>query len=328
VVATEEDEVVAPSATVVARVFSERLLRSIVALTAEQQLELIKDLAKAKIDKTKFKQLAERYKVRNWLLAEAARRLHDLPEEYLERAIAEINKGIYDKEQQPGGVNFEKLIQQLLDEYAQHANYRLIVAGVAEMDKQLDPESVDVIITDPPYGREYLKDLADLAKLATYVLKPNGWLAVMIGQSYLPEVLQLVCLDGLRYHWTIAYLTPGGQSPQLWDRQVNSFWKPVLWFIKGEYKGKWIGDVAKSAVNDNDKRHHKWGQSETGMADLMERLSNPGDVVLDPFLGGGTTGVVALAMGRKFIGSDIRAEEVETSRKRLEEEIEESDSGE
>lgn len=63
-------------------------------------------------------------------------------------------------------------------------------------------------------------------------------------------------------------------------------WKPVLWYVKGEYDGKWLGDVARSNVSDNDKRFHHWGQSERGMADLFDRVANQGDVILDPFLGG------------------------------------------
>jgi DNA modification methylase len=36
--------------------------------------------------------------------------------------------------------------------------------------------------------------------------------------------------------------------------------------------------------------------------------SNPGDVVLDPFAGSGTTGVEALKLGRRFIGCEISPE--------------------
>jgi site-specific DNA-methyltransferase (adenine-specific) len=115
---------------------------------------------------------------------------------------------------------------------------------------------------------------------------------------------------GLTYHWTLAYLTPGGQAVQLWQRKVNTFWKPILVFTKGEYTGAWFGDVAKSDVNDNDKRFHEWGQSESGMVDLIERLTKPGDLIVDPFLGAGTTGVAALATGRQFIGCDIDADHV------------------
>ena len=79
----------------------------------------------------------------------------------------------------------------------------------------------------------------------------------------------------------------------------------MLWFVNGDYRGEWIGDVARSDPNDNDKRFHHWGQSESGIAGLLEQFSEPGQLVCDPFLGGGTTAAVALKMGLRFIGSDI-----------------------
>ena len=101
---------------------------------------------------------------------------------------------------------------------------------------------------------------------------------------------------------------------QQWEAKVNTSWKPVLVF--GDAEG-WFGDVARSKVNDNDKRFHGWGQSESGMSDLVERLTKPGQLVCDPFLGGGTTAVVSLALGRRFVGCDIDAAHVEQARARV-----------
>lgn len=185
-------------------------------------------------------------------------------------------------------------------------------------DAVIEPGSVDAIITDPPYPREYLPLYGDLARKAVEWLKPGGSLLVMCGQSYLPDVLALLGSESaLAYHWTLAYLTPGGQAVQLWPRKVNTFWKPVLWYVKGEYRGDWIGDVAKSAPNDNDKRFHDWGQSESGMADLLGRFTYPGQLICDPFCGGGTTGVVAAAMRRMFIGIDTDAGAIATTSRRI-----------
>jgi adenine specific DNA methylase Mod len=89
--------------------------------------------------------------------------------------------------------------------------------------------------------------------------------------------------------------------------------------VSGPYDGDWQGDVLKSAVNDNDKRFHDWGQSESGMADLIERFTKPGDLILDPFLGGGTTGLVALKLNRHFIGIDNNEEQVAIAQGRLSE---------
>lgn len=139
----------------------------------------------------------------------------------------------------------------------------------------------------------------------------------MIGQSYLPEILARMS-TALDYRWTLAYLTPGGQAVQVWDRKVNTFWKPILLFTNGKSdSADWLGDVTSSAVNDNDKNHHYWGQSESGMADLIDRLSKPGDLVCDPFLGGGTTALVCHELGRRFIGCDIDQQCLDTTVERF-----------
>jgi site-specific DNA-methyltransferase (adenine-specific) len=168
----------------------------------------------------------------------------------------------------------------------------------------------DVVITDPPYSAGFLPVFSELAQACRDV----PLVAVMSGQSYLPGVIQRLC-EHLKYRWTLAYLTPGGQSVQQFPAKINCFWKPVLLF--GEAVD-WIGDVSKSAVNDNDKRFHEWGQSESGMADLIERLTKPGQLICDPFLGGGTTAVVSLALGRRFVGCDIDADCVARARQRIE----------
>lgn len=169
----------------------------------------------------------------------------------------------------------------------------------------------DAVITDPPYPREFLPVFTELAEGCKAAGVPL--VAVMSGQSYLPEVMHRLC-EHLRYRWTLAYLTPGGQAVQQWQAKVNTSWKPVLLFGDA---AEWFGDVAASKVNDNDKRFHGWGQSESGMTALIERLTKPGQLICDPFLGGGTTAVVALALGRRFIGCDIDAKCVEKARARV-----------
>lgn len=185
------------------------------------------------------------------------------------------------------------------------------LSGVGD---KVSDASVDWIITDPPYPKEYLPVYDDLGVFAARALKPGGSLVCMVGQSYLPDVIASLC-KCLTYQWTLAYLTPGGQAVQQWDRKVNTFWKPLLWFVKGKYKGDWIGDVCQSKANDKD--HHKWGQSESGMADIIERFTYPGQMICDPFLGAGTTGVVAVAAKRLFIGIDSDPKAISASLKRL-----------
>ena len=173
--------------------------------------------------------------------------------------------------------------------------------------------SADVIITDPPYPQEYLPLYGDLARFAADVLKPGGSALVMIGQSWLPEVVALMT-PYLRYHWTLAYMALG-PATKIWGRNVMCGWKPVLWFTNGEWDGDGVYDVLSSGARD--KEFHEWGQSESGMAALVERFTYPGDVVVDPFLGGGTTGVVCLRLNRRFVGIDVDPEAIATSRRRF-----------
>lgn len=193
----------------------------------------------------------------------------------------------------------------------------LHVCSVSDFHKHIKKSSVDVVITDPPYPREFLPLYSDLSAFCLHALKPGGFLVCMVGQSYLPEIMERLS-EHLSYRWSCAYLTPGGQSVQLWDRQVNTFWKPLLVFSKGEANSeRWIGDVFQSDVNDNDKNHHHWGQSESGMARIIRAFSEPKETVCDPFLGGGTTALVACDMGRKFVGCDIDETCLESTRKRF-----------
>lgn len=170
----------------------------------------------------------------------------------------------------------------------------------------------DAVITDPPYPKEFLSVFTELAKGCAEARVPL--VAVMSGQTYLPEVMQRLC-EHLKYRWVLAYLTPGGQAVQQWPVKVNTTWKPIILF--GE-AAEWFGDVAASKTNDNDKRFHGWGQSVSGMADLVERLTKPGQLVCDPFLGGGTTAVSSIALGRRFVGCDTDASCVEKTRLRIE----------
>lgn len=217
-----------------------------------------------------------------------------------EKAKEEARKREEDRQKQQ-----EEARQRYLEAVKKAEHCTLYHCSVADLSQHVQPNSIDCIITDPPYPREFLPVYSDLAEFATYALKPGGSLIVMTGQSYLQEIMGRLSSTGLNYQWTCAYLTPGGQSPQLWERNVNSFWKPLLWYVKGEYTGEWIGDVCHSAINDNDKSKHHWGQSESGMIDILNRFTQPDQLICDPFVGGGATAMAAMEIERRFIGCDI-----------------------
>lgn len=175
-----------------------------------------------------------------------------------------------------------------------------------------DVRDVDAVITDPPYGAEFLPLLADLAKWADAVLKPGGVMAVLMGQTHLPEVYRL--LSGFRpYRWTCCLLTPGPGYVSH-PRKIQSNWKPVLIYGGGPR----ISDLIENAGDQTSaQEHHKWGQAYSGFHTLVERLTKQGETIADPFMGSGTTLLAAHALGRHAIGCDIEEQSVATARERL-----------
>ncbi len=191
--------------------------------------------------------------------------------------------------------------------------YRLLCGDFAQVAAEIAPGSVDAIITDPPYPEEYLPLYDVLAREGARLLKPGGVAVVMTAHYTLPEVLGRMT-PHLRYHWLIAYVTPRSEA-RVFSRKALVGWKPVLVFTNGDYAGEWFTDTVESA--GPDKRFHAWGQSESGMAALVECFTRPGELVLDPFVGGGATGIAALKLGRRFVGVDMDAAAVATCAARL-----------
>jgi hypothetical protein len=173
---------------------------------------------------------------------------------------------------------------------------------------------VDWVVTDPPYPREYLSVYSDLSLAAKRMLKPGGLLACMDGGFFTDEVKQRL-REHLTFHDTMIYEL-GGQAANRYSKRINVGYKPILLYSNGPYTGPWINNLCKSKAND--KEHHHWGQSESGMLDIIRQLHvEPGDWVVDPFIGGGTTGVAALLSGAWFIGGDIDQKWVDATKDRL-----------
>jgi ParB-like chromosome segregation protein Spo0J len=188
-----------------------------------------------------------------------------------------------------------------------HGDFREALAGIPD-------GSVDAVITDPPYPGEFRPLFGDLSALAFRVLTPNGVLAVMCGQYYLPDYISLLS-EHMAYRWCGAYIAQGART-RVHAAKVGTGWKPILIFQHRDADPAFILDDLFDSTGD-DKRHHRWGQSESGTGALVERLTQPGALVVDPFLGGGTTAVVCRDLGRRFIGCDIDAAHVATSRERV-----------
>ena len=55
------------------------------------------------------------------------------------------------------------------------------------------------------------------------------------------------------------------------------------------------------------------------MAEILKDFTNPGETILDPFMGSGTTGVACAKMGRKFIGIELDKKYFDIACRRIEE---------
>jgi len=194
--------------------------------------------------------------------------------------------------------------------------YRLIHADLREAS--IDEASIDAIVTDPPYASEFLECFSWLAEGALKCLRPGGSALIMSGNAYVPDILQrLSSALGFNYQWTLCYRLPG-PNQAVHGRRVYTGWKPVFWFVKGRYKGSYFGDTPTSQFEED--RCHKWGQTVSGLTGLVERISEPGQTVLDPFCGGGSTGVACYSLNRKFIGVDSDEDAINETAERLSEE--------
>ena len=84
--------------------------------------------------------------------------------------------------------------------------------------------------------------------------------------------------------------------------------KPLLFYtrqtdVRPQYD--WCLDTYHSEMRVKDV--HDWQQSVGAARYYIKQLTRPGAIVLDPFLGGGTTGVAAAELGRNFIGIECDA---------------------
>jgi 16S rRNA G966 N2-methylase RsmD len=187
-----------------------------------------------------------------------------------------------------------------------HGDFREVMAT------QIAENSVSLILADPPYAEDAIPLYGDLARLAARVLKPGGSLITYAGQHALPRIMPLMEAH-LRYWWLLALEHAGG-SGRLPGKWVFVEWKPLLWYVKGGRCDKnYVADLLKS--NPPDKVLHDWQQHQKEARYLIERLTQPGDLVLDPVCGSGTVCAAARRLSRRTIGIEIDEERARVARK-------------
>jgi site-specific DNA-methyltransferase (adenine-specific) len=192
-------------------------------------------------------------------------------------------------------------------------DHGVLVGDLGLLHDRLKDDSVDLLLTDPPYARIDLYER--LGELAAAKLKPGGLCLAYTGQIHLPEVMAAMGRH-LTYWWMFA-IQFAGQHCAIHPRRIQNVWKPILAFAKPPI-GKapeWLSDLLQGG--GRDKRHHDWGQGESEAEYLIRHLTEPGQLVVDPFCGGGSVVVACKALGRRWLACEIDQNTALVARKRV-----------
>jgi adenine-specific DNA-methyltransferase len=204
---------------------------------------------------------------------------------------------------------------------------RVILGDCIEIMRTIPDKSIDAVITDPPWPGcdiDFGIDIKDPYELfdqaAEEIARITGRLIVHLGCLTDPRFLSGVprSLPFLRACWLrrippsfygsllysadVAYVFGHGKLPGNGSRVLGGEWyhssKPLLHGIKDP---RIINHPTPRMID-----HVYW---------LVKWFSRPGDIILDPFCGSGTTLIAAKHQGREFIGIDINPEYVELSQR-------------
>ena len=186
---------------------------------------------------------------------------------------------------------------------------------------------VDAVVTDPPYGIKVDSTMAKqsgqqygnaAAQKSTY--KATEWDEEPLSGELLQMVLQSapkVILWGGNY-----FALPPTSCWLIWDKEngQNNFadcemaWTNLPKAVRLK-RHLWNGMLRK---NGEERCGHPTQKPIEVMTWCLEQLSDS-QIVLDPFMGSGTTGVACVKMGRKFIGIEREPEYFEIACKRIRE---------
>lgn len=207
-------------------------------------------------------------------------------------------------------------------------------------------KSVDHVITDPPYE-------AEAHTLQRRSKRGGGIYVAPVGFDSMTESGRTdtaLALARLSRGWTLVFCQ--AEAIYLWRRELEnagaSWRRPMVWIkpdgqpqLTGDRPGMGYESIAaawagteKSSWNGGGKHGvYTFGKSDVGgqahvhptqkpvalMSTLIRDFTSPGDIILDPYCGSGSTGVAAVRMGRRFIGFELNAGYAATARRRLDE---------
>ena len=181
---------------------------------------------------------------------------------------------------------------------------------------------IDVVVTDPPYGigENNRKNLSRDNRTHPIDYGDFDWDEKRVGPEYIREILrvskQQVIFGGNYY----ADLLPASSSWIVWDKLRSGDFADceLAWTSHTKAVRKfaylWNGMMKQHP----ERRYHPTQKPLSLMTWVILNYTEPGDTVLDPFCGSGTTGVACIQTGRNFIGIDRGAHWIDVTRRRIE----------
>lgn len=204
--------------------------------------------------------------------------------------------------------------------------------------RSMPSDSADLIVTDPPYeSLEKHRAIGTTTRLSHSKSSSNDWFEIFPNERFLElfvEVIRVLTKNSHFYLFcdqeTMFVAKPIAESVGF------KFWKPIVWdkmkigmgyHYRARYEFILFFEKGKRKLNNlgvadviQKPRVHK-GYPTEKPAELAEILllqsSEPGQTVLDPFMGSGSSGVAAVRNGRHFLGNDLSAQSLELTSRRL-----------
>jgi len=198
--------------------------------------------------------------------------------------------------------------------------------------KKLPDKSVNLIVTDPPYGVDktsWDKEVPiDWIKELPRVMKDNASLLIFCGKQNRFEVEKELREIGLTFWQELVWVYRNGGITR--KNSYNGHHEPILWFVKNpenfylNFNGsQWIDTwtvINSARPQSNFKKDRKIHPTQKAL-DVIKRIvyyhSKEEDIVLDPFMGSGTTAVACKLLNRNFIGCDKNKVYVGLANKRV-----------
>jgi len=168
------------------------------------------------------------------------------------------------------------------------------------MPKNIDTSIVDLVIVDPPQEEGF--EWPELLEECGRILNPGHSLFIHVKPHLIDLVLGLNFQARLNYKWLCIL--------EAWHNDYNQHhnirpqFLPWMWFTKGESRREPVtmfddwGVTEVPWVEDTPRRT----KALKAAYEPIFCTTNPLDIVCDPLMGRGTVGVVAIKMGRRFLG--------------------------